>query len=178
MNDVFISYAHIDNESLTEGQKGWISQLHRTREVRLRQLMGENPKVWRDQKLMGNDVFDETLEDQFSKARVMVSIVSPRYVKSEWCQREALEFHDAAEKSDPTSRVVPLAKGELALSKSDFTLASRVYQLALKKFPNDAEIHFGVAKSFESSDRKMMQKHLEAAIAAKDEELWEAEEKG
>ena len=97
MNDVFISYAHIDNESLTEGQKGWISQFHRTLEVRLRQLMGENPKVWRDQKLMGNDVFDETLVDQFSTARVMVSVVSPRYVKSEWCQREALEFHDAAD---------------------------------------------------------------------------------
>jgi hypothetical protein len=43
MNDVFISYAHIDNESLTEGQQGWISQFHHTLEVRLRQLMGENP---------------------------------------------------------------------------------------------------------------------------------------
>ena len=75
-------------------------------------------------------------------------------------------LYDAAEKSNPASRVVPLAKGELALSKSDFTLASRVYQIALKKFPNDAEIHFGVAKSFESSDRKMMQKHLEAALTA------------
>ena len=75
-------------------------------------------------------------------------------------------LYDAAEKSNPTSRVVPLAKGELALGKGDFTLASRVYQLALKKFPNDAEIHYGVAKSFESSDRKMMQKHLEAALAA------------
>ena len=42
-------------------------------------------------------------------------------------------LYDAAEKSNPTSRVVPLAKGELALGKGDFTLASRVYQLALKK---------------------------------------------
>jgi len=75
-------------------------------------------------------------------------------------------LYDAAEKSDPNSHVVPLAKGELALSKGDFTLASRVYQIALKKFQNDAEIHYGIAKSFESSDRKVMQKHLEAALAA------------
>ena len=124
MNDVFISYAHIDNESLTEGQKGWISQFHRTLEVRLRQLMGENPKVWRDQKLMGNDVFDETLVDQFSTARVMVSIVSPRYVKSEWCQREALEFHDAAEKSGGVfvsgkSRIIKVVKTPVATEGVD-----------------------------------------------------------
>ena len=25
MNDVFISYAHIDDQALTEGQKGWIT---------------------------------------------------------------------------------------------------------------------------------------------------------
>jgi len=75
-------------------------------------------------------------------------------------------LYDKAEKSDPTNRVVALAKGELALSKSDYTLASKIYQLALKKSPNDADINYGVAKSFESSDRKVMQKHLEAALAA------------
>ena len=61
MNDIFISYAHVDNESLTEGQKGWISQFHRTLEIRLRQLLGENPNIWRDQKLSGTDIFDEKI---------------------------------------------------------------------------------------------------------------------
>ena len=45
MNDIFISYAHVDNESLTEGQKGSISQFHRTLEIRLRQLLGENHNI-------------------------------------------------------------------------------------------------------------------------------------
>jgi len=28
--DAFINYAHIDNEPLTPGQKGWVSQCHAT----------------------------------------------------------------------------------------------------------------------------------------------------
>ena len=73
---------------------------------------------------------------------------------------------DTAEKDDPNHRSVPLAKGGLALSKSDYTLASRVFQLALKKHPKDADIHYGVAKSFEGTDRKVMRQHLMAAMAA------------
>ena len=80
MNDIFISYAHVDNESLTEGQKGWISQFHRTLEIRLRQLLGENPNIWRDQKLSGTDIFDEKIINAFDRTKLMVSIVTPRYI--------------------------------------------------------------------------------------------------
>ena len=85
MNDVFISYAHIDDQALTEGQKGWITQFHRILEVRLGQLLGEKPTIWRDQKLQGSDVFDDKIVNAFREAKVMVSIMSPRYMKSEWC---------------------------------------------------------------------------------------------
>jgi hypothetical protein len=96
MNDVFISYAHIDDQALTEGQKGWISQFHRTLEVRLGQLLGQEPRVWRDPKLQGSDVFDEALIQQFSESKVLVSVLTPRYVKSEWCRRELEEFMKVA----------------------------------------------------------------------------------
>ena len=36
-DDVFISYAHIDNETLTAGQDGWISLLHERLRKRLRE---------------------------------------------------------------------------------------------------------------------------------------------
>ena len=39
-NDIFISYAHIDDVALIEGQKGWISSFHRALEIRLGQLLG------------------------------------------------------------------------------------------------------------------------------------------
>lgn len=96
MNDVFISYAHIDDQALTEGQKGWITQFHRILEVRLGQLLGEKPTIWRDQKLQGSDVFDDKIVNAFREAKVMVSIMSPRYMKSEWCLKELNEFYKAA----------------------------------------------------------------------------------
>ena len=39
-SDLFVSYAHIDDQALTEGQKGWISTFHRALEIRLAQLLG------------------------------------------------------------------------------------------------------------------------------------------
>ncbi|PSB24623.1 DUF4062 domain-containing protein [Stenomitos frigidus] len=95
-NDIFISYAHIDNEPLTEGQEGWISDFHQSLEKLLAQLLGDRPRIWRDPKLQGNDYFADTIVDQFSKVALLVSIFSPRYIKSEWCVRELKGFHTAA----------------------------------------------------------------------------------
>ncbi|MDX1546563.1 MAG: TIR domain-containing protein [Rhodothermales bacterium] len=95
--DVFISYAHIDDEALADGEPGWIATLHRVLEVRLAQLLGERPRIWRDPKLQGNDVFDETITEQLTGAAALVSVVSPRYVRSEWCTREWQAFLEAAE---------------------------------------------------------------------------------
>lgn len=95
-NDIFISYAHIDNEPLTEGQAGWISDFHQSLEKLLAQKLGDRPRIWRDPALQGNDYFAETIVDQFSKVALLVSIFSPRYIKSEWCVRELKGFHTAA----------------------------------------------------------------------------------
>src|SRR5580658_959958 len=54
--DAFISYAHMDNVELIEGQKGWVANLHRALEVRVGQLLGKQPHIWRDPKLQGNDL--------------------------------------------------------------------------------------------------------------------------
>ena len=96
-HDVFISYAHIDNQTISEGQEGWISLLHRALEVRLAQLLGETPKIWRDRKLTGNDYFDEEIVNKLIQASVLVAVLSPRYVRSDWCLKEVREFIKAAE---------------------------------------------------------------------------------
>jgi predicted CoA-binding protein len=115
MNDLFISYAHIDDQPLTEGAKGWISRLHRLLEIRLSQLMGERPNIWRDPTLQGSEIFGETIVRQLSEVKAMVSIVSPRYVKSDWCIREVEEFCKAAQpkggiRCGHKSRVVKVVK--------------------------------------------------------------------
>jgi hypothetical protein len=91
-NAVFVSYAHIDDQAMAEGQTGWIATFHRALAVRLAQLLGYEPTIWRDPKLQGNDVFADTLIDRLPRVAVLISVLSPRYVKSEWCLRELNEF--------------------------------------------------------------------------------------
>ncbi len=92
--DIFISYAHIDDEPLVESQNGWITEFHRVLAIRLSQLMGRRPVIWRDPELQGNHIFDQQIVDQFSQVAIMISILTPRYAKSDWCVKEANEFHD------------------------------------------------------------------------------------
>jgi len=54
------------------------------------------PISWRDPKLTGDDVFAETLVDLLKRAAVLVSVVSPRYVRSKGTTRELSEFCRAA----------------------------------------------------------------------------------
>src|SRR5271168_5513149 len=96
-SDAFISYAHLDNVELVEGHKGWVSNLHRALEVRVAQLLGKQPQIWRDPKLQGNDHFAETLVEKLRRVAILVSVVSPRYVKSDWARKELSAFWEAAE---------------------------------------------------------------------------------
>lgn len=95
--DIFVSYAHIDDQSLVEGQPGWISSFHRALEIRLAQLLGKEPRIFRDPKLQGNEVFSDSLIDRLPRTALLVSVLSPRYVRSEWCTRELQEFLRASE---------------------------------------------------------------------------------
>jgi hypothetical protein len=97
--DIFISYAHIDDESLVASQKGWITEFHRALDIRLAQLLGRRPNIWRDLSLQGNHVFDQQIVSQFSQVAVMISILTPRYVKSDWCIREVNEFYATCEQN-------------------------------------------------------------------------------
>lgn len=109
--DIFISYAHIDNQAVTDDQEGWVSLLHRGLEIRLAQLRGKRPDIWRDLKLQGNDDFSDTLLDQFPNLALLVAVLSPRYIQSEWCLRELEHFHKAAQ-----------AKGGLKVGENKFRI--------------------------------------------------------
>jgi hypothetical protein len=98
-HDFLISYAHIDDQALVDGEPGWVSQLHRLLEIRVGQLLGQTPKIWRDPKLQGNDFFADTILDRLPKIAAIVSVFSPRYVQSDWCNRELKGFCAAAEQS-------------------------------------------------------------------------------
>jgi len=95
--DAFISYSHLDNRSLIEGHPGWITNLHRALELKVTQLLGKRPEIWRDPKLQGNDAFSLSILDRVRRAAVLITILSPCYINSEWTRKELVEFWKAAE---------------------------------------------------------------------------------
>lgn len=91
-NAVFISYTHLDNEVFGPEQLRWVSHLHEQLKHRVQQYLGDAVKIWRDDKLAGNDTLDDALHTQLGSVAVMVTVCSPRYVKSDWCRWELEEF--------------------------------------------------------------------------------------
>ena len=86
--DAYISYAPLDDASLVDEKKGWVSTFAQSLEWRLGQLLGRPPRIRFDSQPPGNDIL--------RRAAVIVTIVSPRYVHSERTTRELQEFCKAA----------------------------------------------------------------------------------
>ncbi len=95
--DLFISYTHLDNKPLSKEEEGWISRFHYSLNVRLGQLLGREPKIWRDAKLQGNDEFSEEIKSKLHKTKALLAVLSPRYLESEFCMDELRRFLKAAE---------------------------------------------------------------------------------
>ncbi len=85
---LFISYAHIDNQPLSREQEGWVTRFHKSLKSFPSMNIGTMVKIWRDDKLQGNDVFADEIVHQFSSTALLVSVLTPRYLDSEWCTRE------------------------------------------------------------------------------------------
>jgi hypothetical protein len=93
----FISYAHIDNQPLPTETDGWVSLFHAALQQMLAGRLGGTANIWRDERLRGNDVFASEIVANFQNTAVLVSVLTPRYVKSDWCRREISEFCEVAE---------------------------------------------------------------------------------
>ena len=91
--DIFISYGHLDDQDPAGDVKGWVDLFVE----RLPRLIGTNlgylPKVWRDEhSLGGHALLTAAIEEGIANASVLVPILSPRYVQSDWCRRELDAF--------------------------------------------------------------------------------------
>jgi TIR domain len=93
-NDLFISYSHIDNRPWGAGQHRWVSAFHNELETRLQMLLGRDVRVWRDDKMNGNDELTDRIGSELRRSRAFLSIISPRYLRSDWCIRELRLFQE------------------------------------------------------------------------------------
>jgi hypothetical protein len=97
LNHVFISYAHDNNRPLEEGGRGWVEHFHGALDGFLGRRYGK-AKIWRDERLRGNEDFSAEIFDQFPDTALMVSVISPSYLKSKWCRDEADKFCEIAQR--------------------------------------------------------------------------------
>jgi len=74
------------------------------------------------------------------------------------------EFFNRAIKNDPNYREAYLAAGDLATAKQDYELAANQYRNAIKRFGDDPQAHYGLARAFYHSDRNQMLMSLHAAL--------------
>jgi hypothetical protein len=126
-HDIFVSYAHIDNQVVV-GPEGWIETLDRVLALRVSQLRGKPVRIWRDKKLRGNDVFGDEIVEQLPKAATVVSVISPRYLTSEWCQRELDAFlaATAGGRVDNKMRVFKVVKTQVDRTKEPVALQKAI----------------------------------------------------
>ena len=92
-HDIFISYGHLDDEDPAGDFNGWIDLLVERLPRLISNDLGYKPKIWRDERsLRGNDLLRAAIDEGVSRSLVLVPIVSPRYVQSDWCRIELETF--------------------------------------------------------------------------------------
>lgn len=97
--DIFISFSHKDDEPLPGEKAGWVSDLHQALQVRVGQLLGQKPTIWRDPLQSGNVHIPGDIYNQLRKTATLVSILSPSYFTSTWCPLELDAFCEACQSS-------------------------------------------------------------------------------
>ena len=104
-HDIFISYGHLDDVSPFGQEKGWVDLLHERLLVLVGQALGYEPNVWRDgHNLQGNDQLVGAISEGVTSSLLVVPIITPRYVQSDWCNREIEAFHAS---EPPASQATP-----------------------------------------------------------------------
>ena len=91
--DIFISYGHIDDEDPAGDVKGWVDHFVERLPRLVSANLGCQPKIWRDERsLTGDALLTAAIGEGIQNSLVLVPIVSPRYVQSDWCRRELETF--------------------------------------------------------------------------------------
>ncbi|HKP87336.1 MAG TPA: methyltransferase domain-containing protein [Blastocatellia bacterium] len=99
--DIFISYSHVDNQSLEEGQAGWVELFYRGLRRSISEQFGRDNviQIWRDRKLTGNETFGASINKACERSAILICVTSPGYMASEWCRKEYAAFCSARKSS-------------------------------------------------------------------------------
>ena len=87
--DVFLSYSGIDDVSAnTKRNKGLITKVYDKLKITLQQQLGNEPEIYfMDVHAVGNEDISEQIS-VIQESAILLSFVSPTYLKSNWCKKE------------------------------------------------------------------------------------------
>lgn len=90
--DVFISYAHVNDQRIAEDDQGWVTDLHDVLSKKLLEEMRVRPKIWRDEGGLDGKQIHQGIEAALQSSAVFLAVVSAAYLESEYCDRELQAF--------------------------------------------------------------------------------------
>ena len=73
--DIFISYAHKDNQPLDEEEQGWVTRFDDNLKNLVERQTYRDVKIWRDDTLKRNEDYGDEIVDQLRQTALLVSVV-------------------------------------------------------------------------------------------------------
>jgi len=145
--DVYISSAFLDDVPAVGATNGWVTNFARFLNIRSRQLMGTELKMFgRPQPAPDRIPFDELdVEQRFSHVKVFMPIVSANYAESKWARREVEAFYRAAESNGgvqigDSSRIFKVMKSPVPPADLPLELRSLLGYQFFQLDPNSGEV--------------------------------------
>lgn len=139
-NDVFISYAHGDDEPpVSADGKGWVAHLRDRLHAAVRLRLGFSPNIWMDKRDLDPNVnFDNEIHDQLDSA-VLILVASPTYIASDYCEKERKAFLK-----------VTGTKHKARFRQNDLANANFIFKVVSLR--DEAESHRGILPGLKLSD--------------------------
>ena len=92
-HDVFVSYAHGDDQPVAGTQSGFVSQLVADLKTEVSRKVRNDVDIWWDHyKLVGDTRVTPEIMAAAGDSACIIVVASPAYLRSEWCDRERSAF--------------------------------------------------------------------------------------
>lgn len=130
-HDIFVSYAHSDNQPVAGTGNGFVSELVADLKTEVSRKVRNDVDIWWDHyKLTGGMRVTPELMTAASDCACIIVIASPAYLRSEWCERERNAFVQRVANRQSGVFLVgmePIDQGRLPLTLRDL-LAYEFYR--------------------------------------------------
>jgi hypothetical protein len=102
-NDIFISYARVDDEAPPDGGRRWVTYFEEQLSFRLRRefVRAGSVTIWRDKReVAGNDYFDKAIQESINSSALFLALISNGYLEQQsYCHKE-LDWFSRKAQSD------------------------------------------------------------------------------